>query len=233
MKNLWVYLLIVFCVVLPLLFAEFYGCSVSGREFSPDDFSVRRFAYRRSPLSGTLRSKRENSILDYCGSIAADGHITIVNSKPQKWDLCSEDMQYSNRLSHEFDARFLTHYLNYNSDQWTTAYPELAGLLWPEVATMAREGLYLYLPEILLVAIPEEYHEGDDRSIEEFKSDIQTKFADAYRLAAKVAKANSDPDAKVDQWLKAAEKFDNGDFGSVPTRVTAESVPEDLKQSAD
>ncbi len=233
MKNLWAYLLVLCFIVLPLLMAEFYGCSVSGREFSPDDFSVRRFSYRRSPLSGAIRSKRNNEILDYyCDSIAADGHIKIVNSTPQKWDLCAEDMQFGNKLSAEFDARFLTHFLNHNANQWNTAYPELAALLWPEVATMAREGLYLYLPEILLVAIPDEYNDGDDRSIEEFKSQIQTKFADAYRLAAKVAKANGD--AKASQWLKAAKKYDSGDFGNETAEVTAEAVPPQATgQSAD
>lgn len=225
MKNLWTYLLVLFLFVLPLLLAEFYGCSVSGREFSPDDFTVRRFSYRRSPLSGTIRSKRTNEILDYyCDSIAADGHIVVTNSTPQNWDLCSEDMQFSSKLSKDFDARFLTHYLNYNADQWTTAYPELASVLWPEVAIMAREGLYLYLPEIMLAAIPTEYNEGDDRSVEEFKSEIQTKFAEAYQLAAKVAKANGD--SKASQWLEAAEKYENGDFGNKPAEVTAEAVPE-------
>ncbi len=233
MKNLWAYLLVLFFVVIPLLIAEFYGCSVSGREFSPDDFSVRRFSYRRSPLSGSIRSKRKNKILDsYCDSIAGDGHITILNSTPQNWDLCDEDMQFSNKLSEEFDARFLTHFLNYNSNQWTTAYPKLASLLWPEVAIMAREGLYLYLPEIMLAAIPEDYNEGDDRSVEEFKSQIQAKFADAYRLAAKVAKANGD--AKADQWLESAKKYDAGDFGNQPLEVTAEAVPpEATDQSVD
>ena len=233
MKNLWVYLLVLLLVVLPLLIAEFYGCSVSGREFSPDDFTVRKFYYRRSPLSGAVRSGRRNTIQEYCDSIVADGHITVINSNPKKWDLCSEDMQFSSKLSKDFDARFLTHFLNYNTDQWNTAYPELAAVLWPEVATMARKGLYLYLPEILLAAIPENYNEGDDRSVEEFKSDIKTKFAEAYRLAAKVTKANGDPDSKASQWLKAAEKYDNGDFGEKTTEVTAEAVPEDLKQSAD
>lgn len=228
MKNLWPYLMVVFLVVLPLLMAEFFGCSVSGREFSPDDFSVRSFSYRRSPLSGAIRSKRTNSAVGfYCDSIAADGHITIVNSTPQRWDLCSEDMHFGNRLSEEFDARFLTHYLDYNTNQWTLSYPELAGLLWPEVATMARRGLYLYLPEIMLTAIPDEYNDGDDRTLEEFKSQIQTKFADAYRLAAQVAAANGD--GKEKQWLEAAKKYDTGDFGYEQDEVTAEAMP----QSAD
>ena len=232
MKNLWAYLLLLFFFVLPLLIAEFYGCSVSGREFSPDDFSVRSFSYRRSPLTGTVRSTRKNRILDYCDSIAADGHIKVINTTPKNWDLCAENMQFDSKLSAEFDARFLTHFLNYNSNQWTTAFPELASLLWPEVATMARQGLYLYLPEILLVAIPEDYNEGDDRSVEEFKSQIQTKFAQAYRLAAKVAKAKGD--SKANQWLEAAEKYEAGDFGDEPVKVTAEAVPgKPIEQSTD
>ena len=227
MKNLWVYVLVLFLVVLPLLIAEFYGCTVSGNEFSPDDFTARRFYYRRSPLSGTLRSKRINKASDLqCDSIVADGHIAVVNSTPKQWDLYSENMQFSNKLSEDFDARFLTHFLNYNSEQWTVSYPEKAALLWPEVATMAREGLYLYLPEILLVAFPDHYADDGDRTIEEFKSDIQTKFADAYRLAAKVAKANGDSKAEK-QWIKSAQKYESGDFGNQNAEVTAEAVPKE------
>jgi len=229
MKNLWVYLLILFLVVLPLLIAEFYGCTVSGNEFSPDDFTARRFSYRRSPLSGTLRSKRSNNTVELgCDSIVADGYITVVNSNPKQWDLYSEDMLLGNQLSQDFDARFLTRFLDYNAEQWTISYPEKAALLWPEVATMAREGLYLYLPEIMLDAIPDYYADPGDRTIEEFKSDMKTKFADAYRLAAKVANANGDSKVET-QWLKSAEKYESGDFGNESAEVTAEAVPPELE----
>ena len=201
MKNLWAYLLVLL-VAGPLLIAEFYGCSVSGREFSPDDFTARSFSYRRSPFTGTLRSDRSNEDHEFdCTAIVDNGHISVVKSTPKRWDLFQENMQYSDELSSEFDARFLTHFLDYNSQQWTTDHPEKAAVLWPEVAKMSRQGLYLYLPEVMLAAIPEDYSYSneDDRSLREFTSQMKTKFADAYRLAANVAKANED--GKEDQWL--------------------------------
>jgi len=217
--------------VLPLLIAEFYGCSVSGREFSPDDFTARRFSYRRSPLSGTLRSKRKIETQELnCDSIIAEGHLKVVSSTPKQWDLYSENMQFSNKLSRDFDARFLTHFLNHNSEQWTISYPEKAALLWPEVATMARAGLYLYLPEVMTVAIPDQYVDGGDRTLEEFKSDIQKKFAEAYRLAAKVAQANGD--SKAAQWVKAAKRYQSGDFGDQAADVPAEAVPLEPENSS-
>jgi len=212
MKNVPAYLTALMIVVLPLLIAEFFGCSVSGSEFSPDDFSARSFFYRRSPFSGTVRTKRTNEDLDlYCGTITGDGHINVIKSTPKRWDLFQENVQYSNKLSSEFDARFLTHFLNYNSDQWTIANPEKAAILWPEVAKMAREGLYLYLPEIMIAAIPADPNDEENRSVERFKAEIKSKFAKGYRMAAKAAKAKDD--GKESQWLKAAADCEGDSFG--------------------
>ena len=219
MKNLWAYLLVLLLAG-PLLIAEFYGCSVSGREFSPDDFTARSFSYRRSPFSRTIRSKRFNEDHElYCTAMVDDGHITAVKSTPKRWDLFQENMQYSDELSSEFDARFLTHFLNQDAEQWTLEHPEKAAVLWPEVAKMAREGLYLYLPEVMLAAIPEEYAytNEDDRSLQKFTDQMKAKFADAYRMAAKVAKANKD--GKEEQWLQAAIECESDSFGEKRRRL--------------
>lgn len=206
MKNLWAYLLILFLIVPPLLISEFYGCAVSGYEFSPDDFTARQFSYRRSPLTKTLRSDRKNEPYELaCWSIVNDGHIKIVNSTPQRWDLYSENVQSGDRLASEFDARFLTHFLDDNSDQWTVAYPKKAAILWPEIAKLARSGLYLHIPPIMNKAIPNQYADDDRRSIEQFKSEIGQQLVDAYSMAARISDVNDD--GLKNQWLTAAEEF--------------------------
>ena len=233
MKNLWLYLLVLL-IGGPLLIAEFRGCKVSGEEFSPDDFTARTFSYRRSPFSGTLRSGRLNVEYEFqCTAIIDEGHISVVKSTPKRWDLFREDMQYTNRLSSEFDSRFLTHFLNYNSQQWSLDQPEKAAVLWPEVAKMARRGLYLHLPEVMIAAVPKNYGyiEEDDRSLEEFKDQMRAKFADAYRKAAEVAKANKD--GKEDQWLTAAAECQSDSFGEKEDVASVEVEAEDPNQSVE
>ena len=223
MKNRRFYLAVLGMIGVILLFAEFYGCKIAGKEFSPDDFTARSFSYRRSPFSGTLRSGRINEFYDVDNfSIVNDGHVKIVNSNPKKWDLFRENMQVGDRLSGEFDARFLTHFFNYNSEQWTVAYPKKAAILWPEVATMAREGLYIYLPEVMRAGIPEDYEEESERSIPEFRSEIGQKLADAYRMAAKVSKVNKD--GKEVQWKSAAKKYDVWAAGNFVEKTDGEKI---------
>lgn len=206
MKNLWAYLLVLFLILSSLLVAEFRGCTVSGHEFSPDDFTARSFSYRRSPLTQTLRSQRVNKPYEFdCTAIVGDGHIQIVTVTPQRWDLFAENTQLSDRLSSEFDARFLTHFFTGNTDQWTVAYPEKAALLWPEIAKLARSGLYLHIPEILTHAIPDQYVDQADQSLEAFKSEIGQRLADAYRMAARLSAINGDP--RQSEYQTAADQF--------------------------
>ncbi len=224
MKSLCLYALLLLTLVLPLLIAEFVGCNISGHEFSPDDFSARTFSYRRSPLSGYIRSERkiEQHDLD-CTAMIDDGYITVANPVSRRWDLFHESMQYSDVLCEDFDARFLTHFLDYNSQQWTKSYPKKAALLWPEIANMARDGLYLYIPEIMLWAIPHQYEDEGKRSFNAFEEGIATKFTDAYRLAAKVAKANQD--GKESQWLQAAKRCEEKKLTKPKTQAEDPSQP--------
>lgn len=227
MKNVWAYLLVLLIVVPPFVIAEFYGCSVSGLEFSPDDFTARSFSYRRSPLSQTLRSKRINQDHElYCTAMIDDGHITAITSTPKRWDLYEENMQHTDRLSGEFDARFLTHFLDYNAQQWTTSCPKKAALLWPEIAKMARNGLYLYIPEIMTTAIPKEYTDEENRTLETFFEQTKSEFANAYRLAARVAKANGNA-KKSSQWSTAAARWENRIFNAqyVEAEESNQSTP--------
>lgn len=206
MKNLWAYLLVLFFILTPLAVAEFYGCTVSGYEFSPDDFTARQFSYRRSPFTKTLRSDRQNTAHDFaCSAMIDDGHITVVNSTPQRWDLFEENRQSSDRLDSEFDARFLTLFLDHNAHQWTVEYPKKAAFLWPEIAKLARSGLYLPIAEIMTQAIPDPYNEKKDRNWDQFHSEICQQLAVAYSRAAKISAANNDP--RKSQWRSEADKF--------------------------
>jgi len=177
---------------------EFYGFPVSGVEFSPDSFTQRQFKYRRSPFTGAIRSKRILKTLesDY-DSIVTLNLIPAKGTTNQRWDLVSESLQTSDTLSADFDARFLTPYFDYSTDQWNRTNVEKAEMLWPEIALLVRERLYLQLPSLFHFAI----NSPDELSNEEFELLLNEKLAEAWFQAANVtaARAQSDIDSEPPQ----------------------------------
>lgn len=171
---------------------EFYGFPVSGVEFSPDSFTQRQFRYFRSPFTGAIRSKRILRTVDsQCDSLVALDLIPAKGITNQRWDLVSESLQTSDILSSDFDARFLTEYLNYSTDQWNRTNVEKAEILWPEIALLVRERLYLQLPSLFHFAI----NSPDEISNEEFEEILKRKLAEAWFQAATVTAARAQYDA--------------------------------------
>ncbi len=162
---------------------EFYGYPVTGVEFSPDSFTLREFSYWRSPFTGSVRSKRFLTPVDpKCDSLITLNLIPASGTTNPRWDLVSESLQTSKILSGDFDARFLTIFLNHTTDQWNRNNVEKAEILWPEVATLARERLYLQLPTLFHFAIdsPEEW------SNEEFEEQLKRELAKAWFSGAQI-----------------------------------------------
>ena len=177
---------------------EYYGFPVSGVEFSPDSFTQRRFTYWRSPFTGAIRSKRILKTIDSdCDSIVALNLIPAKGTTNQRWDLVSESLQTSDVLSADFDARFLTQYLDYSTDQWNSTNVEKAEILWPEIALLVRERLYLQLPSLFHFAI----NSPDELSNEEFELLLNDKLGEAWLQAANVTavRAQSDSDSEPPQ----------------------------------
>ncbi len=167
---------------------EFYGFPVSGVEFSPESFTQRQFKYWRSPFSGSIRSKRIlTTVASECDSLVALNLIPAVVNKNPSWDLVSESLQTDDVLSADFDARFLTQYLDYSTDQWNRNNVEKAEILWPEIALLVRERLYLQLPSLFHFAI----NSPDDLSNEEFEEQLNQQLAEAWFQAANITAARA------------------------------------------
>jgi len=96
---------------------------VSGVEFSPDSFTQRQFKYWRSPFTGAIRSKRIlKTVVSQCDSIVALNLIPAKGTTDPRWDLVSESLQTSDVLSADFDARFLTQYLDFSTPTTNLSY---------------------------------------------------------------------------------------------------------------
>jgi hypothetical protein len=163
---------------------EFYGSTISGVEFSPDSFTQRKFSYRRSPFTGAIRGKRILTAIDSdCDSLIALNLIPSgVPTASNRWDLVSESLQTGDVLSADFDARFLTEYLDDATDQWNRTNVKKAEMLWPEIAMLVREQLYLPLPSLFHFAI----NSPDELSDEQFEQRLHEQLAKAWFQAANI-----------------------------------------------
>jgi hypothetical protein len=123
--------------------------SVEGEEFSPDDFTRRRFTYVRPDwFPVTLWGIEYSNIADpVVTTLVSQGLIVPTGNANQKWDLVSDNKM--SRDSTAYDAKILCRYLDLRMlngdlvlDDWTTKNPEHAKVLWPAVAQLARAGEY-------------------------------------------------------------------------------------------
>ena len=195
MKNRYfiVPMLALFCLIPGCI--EFYGYPVSGVEFSPDSFTQRRFRYYRSPFTGTIRGKRIlQTVESDCDSLIVLNLVPTAGTTKGRWDLVSESLQTSDVLSADFDARFLTKYLDYKTDQWNRTNVEKAEMLWPEIALLVRERLYLQLPPLFHFAI----NSPDELSNEAFEERLNKRLGEAWFQAANVTANRALSDAESD-----------------------------------
>jgi len=169
-KYIAIFSLIAF-VIIALCFYSYlaFGCYYTGKEFSPDDFTIRRFTYRYEAITGKVLSGRTFTI-DKGGwlpNLVADKLVTPVNKKEQTWHLI---------------ARFLIDFLSLKNESlentwtaWNSENPKLAKVLWPLIAEMARDKMYIVLGDVFSFVL-----NADVSKPNEFQADLQQEVAKAY-----------------------------------------------------
>lgn len=132
--------------------------SVSGEEFSPNDFQRRSFQYYQIPFIGLQIWPLRH--FDATGDLEADllkNKLIVANpnAKP-RWDLVRGQ---SGGSFVEDDAALLCRYLELRNKQynlvwsdWNTKYPAQAKILWPMVQKLADQELYDFMPDIFELA---------------------------------------------------------------------------------
>ena len=162
--------------------------NIEGREFSPDNFSIRRFSYNKVPyLDWVLSRKRtEDETIPIQQELIDLG--LLPTSTAQNWHLISESNLSKSLLPPESDARFLTHYLELKDSEytnvflkWTLEHPDLAPLFWPHVIEMARQESYLKISEIMEFALTD-----CPKNPNEFSDELKTLIAQAYLELAEI-----------------------------------------------
>lgn len=146
------------------LFVFFFSGLMVGEEFSPDDFTRRRFSYNVVPvINYTFQG------IEYVDStpvlektLVADGLIPTPAggvTAPRTWHLIS-DSKTPVELSNDFDAGILCQYLDLKNREgenvwvvWNSKHPKLAAEFWPVVQKLAQNDVYWAIPPIMRQAL--------------------------------------------------------------------------------
>jgi hypothetical protein len=138
--------------------------NIRGEEFSPESFRRRSFEYYEIPLLGwqvwPIRHRDSTNALE---SYLSGGQLIGAGSTPTdatRWDLvvATRGITGSRVVAHG-DARILCYYLDIEGAEgepvwleWTKKNMPLAKVLWPAVADVSRQQLYLFAPDLLRLA---------------------------------------------------------------------------------
>lgn len=183
---------------------------VQGEEFSPDDFSRRRFEYLRLPvLNWVLRNIEYRDLTtDFEKSLGPDGWITTTPATT--WHLYRE---FRDPESADCDARFLVGMLTIKSEgdeyehfweEWNNQYPELAKPFWPLVARLARDEMYLAVPEFMQLAMDVEGEPAAPDAIS-FEKQLRKHLAEAYQKFADLDRSKGRTERALRREKTAAE----------------------------
>ncbi len=212
----------------------------SGTEFSPDSFTRRTFTYNQDPVFGVVLVKKEydDVTTPIELELIQDKWIQPVFRKDQRWHLI-QDGQLDQQPS-EADARFLTDMLDLRTDDyeffwtvWNNDYPKLAKVFWPVVAEMARDDMYLVIPDVMEFA-----RSNKNQDLADFQQRLDAIKARSYRQLGKLdfdlgrferakerlEKANLiSPDPELQQWIKQCEN----QLGSQPSSASESNTESD------
>ena len=173
-----------------------FGCHYAGKEFSPDDFTARYFTYRYEPITGTVLSRRtftkdSDTLLT---SLVADKFVKPINKKEKTWHLIQDNGSYFSGASVDSDARFLISFLSLQNENgentwtaWNSENPKLASVLWPFIAEMARDEMYLVVGDVFSFVL-----NADVAKPKKFQTDLQREIAKAYLKLGKFDFENDD-----------------------------------------
>jgi hypothetical protein len=131
--------------------------NVMGTEFCPYTFERRGYAFREIPFTGyqisTIDRRTDIGIVEL--HIIKMGYIVPDTTKttPNDWHLLSL-IRFRGTYA-EGDAKLLMSYLDAQDNhgewawlKWTEDHPQLAKILWPAVATAAKDYNYLIIPDL-------------------------------------------------------------------------------------
>ncbi len=177
--------------------------TVNGEEFSPDSFKRRTFRYIQLPLFGAQITpiRHTDTTNDLEKYLSNETLYPKSKKTATRWDLVRGSSGVGSHT--QGDARILTQYLDtFNAEgdevwlKWSEDNTELAKVLWPAVAKVARDELYSFVPELFVLARTAE-------SPVELQDSIDQTLANKYLLTAETFEELGDEELAAELYAQA------------------------------
>jgi len=204
---------------------------IHGQEFAAATFKRRHFQYLEIPLirwqvTPIQRTDKTGELEEY---LVKDKIVTLSKQARARWDLV--EAYQGGRLDARGDASILCRYLDVVDDEeervlleWSKKHPKLAKILWPAVAQLARQDLYIFIPELISliketddpVELQEELHETLARRYCEFAESRQAlgKHLQAVELYTSALEHDADMITALEGRAKAHTSNGNQDLAT-------------------
>lgn len=178
---------------------------IAGEEFCPETFTRRSFFYYEIPLIGFQISPitRNDTTSAVSVHLTSNNFVPVPKGAKHRWDLVF-DTRAAIKAS-QGDAAILCAYLDATDhegkhywEQWTDENKAIAKILWPAVASVARNRLYLFAPQLIDLA-----EQASDP--QQFQSDLDALLAQQYGDLATVHQQLKDHETAVDLLTKALQ----------------------------
>lgn len=203
-------------LALVIFFATCLFGFISGEEFSADSFSRRSFYYYQIPLihiqvSAIDRSDETNALESY---LRAKKYVPVKKTGEPRWDLVFASR--AQIVIAQGDAAILCAYLDLEDkgdlywQKWTEEHPKVARILWPAVARVASQQLYIFTPDMLELA-------KDAGDVNAFNRDLDRMLAQKYSDLASIQQQLGHHETAI-ELLDEAITYTPGDGGLVKRR---------------
>ena len=178
----------------------------SGREFSPDTFATRSYYRCKLPLIGwepfPLTHREDTSfVADYLltknllpPTAGPQTWVTVTNNKGIKY---LEAELLINLLEENNGS-----YNNYFWHDWSVEHPEMAQILWPQIASLARDSMFWAVVELTEIA---RYADSNGDDLQKFQEQTDTFMGEVYFEAAEQELVESNPELALERITKSID----------------------------
>jgi hypothetical protein len=196
--------LILSTALVVLLLVTFIFGGVGGTEFNPQTFERRIFGFYEIPfvrlqVTPLWRTEHNGDVEQL---VIAQSYVKPEPNAPETWHLIS--LIRRNFKQPPTDVQILARYLDAKDEegdsywaQWSIKHPEMAALLWPEVARLARLEQYILLPPLFELARNAEETKSFQAALKQLQTRQLQETAD--RVEQRTAKVE---DEKLKQELQ-------------------------------
>ncbi|TWT82403.1 hypothetical protein CA13_38660 [Planctomycetes bacterium CA13] len=165
------------------LFVRVQG-SVTGREFSPDTFSVREFHFYEIPLLNLqITPIKRTSVTPNTATYLRQKSLIQAPKKPtDTWHLVYLSRGFTGRTPADSELLLLQLNLDHNGNaywrQWSIDHPQHAPFFWSVIQRLAKREMYLLMPPLFELA---QLEQSTEAMTEKINQSLSSQYVDLIK----------------------------------------------------